>query len=88
MHSPYTLCAQEVADALGYSLASFYRHRAKLETSGFPRPLPGAGTRWSKTLVLAWIDRGGAAIEPVAAADTYIADASAALARRYRGRAA
>lgn len=47
----------EVAQALGYSPRRFRDHLPDLEAHGFPAPLPGLTSRWSRQAVLDWINR-------------------------------
>ena len=83
MHLVMTLA--EVCDALALSTDAFYRRRRRLEAAGFPRPLAGAGTRWSRRLVHNWIEGGEAPAAPIG---HYIAETRDYLAAKYAGRAA
>lgn len=55
-----TVPLAEVAAALGRSPDYVRRHHRRLTAAhGFPRPLPGAGWRWPRRLVEAWLTSGG-----------------------------
>lgn len=62
-----TCTAEDVAGALGLTVASLKRKYRKLhETKAFPLPLPGAEWRWSTRALEDWIDAAG---KPRAAGD-------------------
>lgn len=51
------LTAPQVAAALGYRPAWFYRNRARLEAEhGFPRAVDGCGLRWDPAAIGDWLD--------------------------------
>ena len=48
---------EEVAAALGQSVAAFDKLRPSLETEGFPKPVRGLSLCWSIMDVIAWVNR-------------------------------
>lgn len=51
-----TWTANQVAEALGISRATFDRKRTQFYDQGFPLPVPGLCGRWSIVAVKAWVD--------------------------------
>ncbi len=49
--------AAEVAEALQYPEAEFRQLLPRLETLGFPKPLPGLGERWAIMAVIGWLNQ-------------------------------
>ncbi len=84
-----TITADEIADLLKLKPKTFLRKRGGMIEAGFPRPLPGFKTMWSRRLVDLWIATNGVAqpTDPEAPLDP-IAAAREALERRIDGRAA
>jgi len=57
---------EEVAAALGQSVADFDSLRSSLEAEGFPKPVRGLAMCWSIMDVIAWVNRDGRPMpEPV-----------------------
>ena len=62
-----TLTIDEVAEMLHRRPETLRRRwRALNREHDFPRPLPGLGLVWSRALVVAWIEAGGALAAPSA----------------------
>lgn len=65
-----TVPLEEVAAALGLSPERLRRLARSLhEKHGFPLPLPTAGWRWSRPVLQAWLEAGGAPLAPEDAPD-------------------
>ena len=85
------ITTREVARVLGHAIEWFYKHRARLEGEGFPKPIPGLGLRWDSVAVEAWIGRGtatGASERDGGTADDRAETDGAAIEQRLAHRAA
>lgn len=65
-----TISMPEISGLFGKSDTWFRKERDKLLAAGFPPPLPGAPTVWSRKLVMEWIDAGGVAPKTTGFAET------------------
>jgi hypothetical protein len=66
----HTVSRDEIAGWLGLAPSSAPRRiRVLIDSHGFPRPLPGFATRWSRHLVVLWLSSNGGAFRPEAAND-------------------
>jgi DNA-binding MurR/RpiR family transcriptional regulator len=81
----HTMTLAEIAAELQISPATLRRRWRKLHAeAGFPRPIAGFATRWSRPLVTAWLRAGGVQGPAPANDDAATGDAAAMIAAQRR----